>query len=120
MVRSPGMNGLRIRKKIVPSDTLSLRETFKKTFLPLLTDVFELRQMIENHTMRKSFLFTRRVESPEKVLEKLEQMRCEMEESRRWCNGVILQIARGIEEANKACKPTQKRSLWKRLLRKHP
>lgn len=112
------MTGLRIRKKIVPSNTLLLRETFKKTFLPLLTDVFELRQMIENHTMRTSLLFTRKIEAPEHVLHKLEQMKCEMEESRRWCEGVILQISRGIEEAEQACKPTQKRSLWKKLLRK--
>lgn len=47
-------------KKIIPSSKISgLREEFKKTFLPLLIDVFELRQMIENYKMgRTSSLFS--------------------------------------------------------------
>jgi len=94
-------------KKIIPSTaTKGVREKFKKTFLPLLIETFELRQSIDNF---KTELQTggaiptdNTSKSPQEILERLEQLQAEIEESQRWCEGVILQIAKGIEEAKDA------------------
>ena len=113
-------------KKIIPSNTSKgLREEFKKTFLPLLIDVFELRQMIDNYMTQMQSSGKVRIETPSKspkeILDRLEQLQQEIEESQRWCEGVILQIAKGIDEAKEALtvvNGTKEDSLLKRLLRK--
>ena len=92
------------KKKIVPSSaTKGLREEFKKTFLPLLIDIFELRQAIETHkAAHESSLPVGKVhKSPTEILKRLEQLQQEIEESQRWCEGVIVQIAKGIHEAKR-------------------
>lgn len=94
-------------KKIIPTGRISgVREDFKKTFLPLLIDVFELRQMVQNFKSRysSSFLFThgQTSKSPKEVIQRLQQLQDDIEESKRWCEGVILQIEKGIEEAKEA------------------
>lgn len=94
-------------KKIIPSSaTGGLREEFKKTFLPLLIDVFELRQMIDNYkseAQSQSPISLGKVsQTPQEVLSRLEQLQHDVEESQRWCEGVILQISKGIEEAKEA------------------
>ena len=113
-------------KKIIPSNTSKgLREEFKKTFLPLLIDVFELRQMIDNYVTQMQSSETIQIhptsKSPQEILHRLEQLQQEIEESQRWCEGVILHIAKGIEEAKEALKMVnspKESSLLKRLLRK--
>jgi len=113
-------------KKIIPSSaTKGLREDFKKTFLPLLIDVFELRQMIDNYKTQMQESGTIQIEmvskSPQEILERLEQLQKDIEESQRWCNGVILQIAKGIDEAKEALTLVHEKKgvgLLKRLLRK--
>lgn len=76
-------------KKITPSSKQSgLREEFKRVFLPLLIDIFELRHELRN-----------KASSPNETLKRLTELQNDIEESRRWCEGVILQIAKGIEEA---------------------
>jgi hypothetical protein len=90
------------KKKIVPSSTTKgLREEFKKTFLPLLIDIFELRQAIDTHKAAAESVFPigKITKSPEEILKRLEQLQNEIEESQRWCEGIILQIAKGIQEA---------------------
>lgn len=94
-------------KKIIPSNRISgIRENFKQAFLPLLIDVFELRQMVQNFKAKRSspFLFTigQNSKSPKEVIERLQQLQDDIEESKRWCEGVILQIEKGIEEAKEA------------------
>ena len=75
-------------KKISPSSKRSgLREDFKRIFLPLLIDIFELK---------------RSRASPTEVLKRLTDLQTEIEESRKWCEGVILQVAKGIEETKEA------------------
>ncbi|MEX0961523.1 MAG: hypothetical protein WDZ28_01540 [Simkaniaceae bacterium] len=117
-------------KKIIPSLRLSgLREEYKKTFLPLLIETFELRQMLENYQAKQDpllpdFLFQKGEKSPQEILNKLEQLQKGVEESQRWCNGLVLQIAKGIEEAKDILelietpsqKPQEKPSLLKKLL----
>jgi len=113
-------------KKIIPSSaTKGLREDFKKTFLPLLIDVFELRQMIDNYKTQMQESGTIQIEmvskSPQEILERLEQLQKDIEESQRWCNGVILQIAKGIDEAKEALTLVHEKKgvgFLKRLLRK--
>ena len=55
--------------------------------------------------------------SPQQILEKLEELQGDIEETQRWCDGVILQIAKGIEEAREALGEKEE-NLFKRLLRK--
>lgn len=120
----------RPHKKIVPTSRISgMREEFKKTFLPLLIDVFELRQMIESHkSMAKNHLpFTLHPpkKSPQEILDRLRELQKEIEESQRWCDGVVCQIAKGIEEAKEALQfienssfiasNTKKKGFWVRL-----
>ena len=95
------------RKKITPTSKINgLREQFKKTFLPLLIDVFELRQTIRNHKTSKKnpflFSFGKPTTSPLEILERLMQLQNDIEESKRWHEGVIKQISKGIEEAKEA------------------
>ena len=86
--------------------TKGLREDFKKTFLPLLIEVFELRQSIENYTTQlhrpHRFFPAIDTKSPQEILSRLEVLQNDIEESERWCQGVILQIAKGVEEAKRA------------------
>jgi len=112
-------------KKIIPtSATKGLREDFKKTFLPLLIDVFELRQMIENYKSQADspLPMGKVTKSPREILERLMQLQNDIEETQRWCEGVILQIAKGIEEATETLdmfegnEPEQ--GLLKKLLKK--
>ena len=115
-------------KKIVATKVVgNLREEFKKTFLPLLIDVFELRQLIENYKlMKEGDPFIGKVsKSPEEILDQLEAMQETIEESMRWSTGVILQISKGIEEAKEALdfikkeeEQPAKRKLWSMLKKK--
>jgi hypothetical protein len=113
-------------KKIIPSmATKGLREEFKKTFLPLLIEIFELRQSIENYKSDLQSSEPISTESPSKspqeILLRLEQLQKDIEESQRWCDGVILQIAKGIEEAKETLdliKGEKEIGIIKRLLRK--
>jgi hypothetical protein len=95
------------RKKIIPTIAHSgLREEFKKTFLPLLIDIFELRQMIDTYKIQqqspKLRYFGKVSKTPQEILIQLKQMQLDIEESQRWCEGVILQISKGIREAQEA------------------
>ena len=113
-------------KKIIPTTaTKGLREDFKKIFLPLLIDVFELRQMIDNYKTQIQSNGKVNIEmiskSPEEILERLEQLQKDIEESQRWCDGVVLQIAKGISEAKNALfivNKSKSNSILKRLIRK--
>lgn len=125
----------KVKKKILASNIQpGLREEFKKTFLPLLIDVFELRQMIETYKLQKTspeLSYLGKVsKTPQEILKQLEQLQNDIEESQRWCSGVILQISKGIQEAKEALeilehnKPSQqapsktKSSAFKTLLKK--
>lgn len=95
------------RKKIIPTLAHSgLRDAFKKTFLPLLIDIFELRQMIDTHKLHQQSPqfrhFGKISKTPQEILVQLEQMQRDIQESQRWCEGVIVQIAKGIHEAQEA------------------
>lgn len=115
-------------KRIVPSSPLSgRREEFKSSFLPLLIDVFELRQMIKNHKQAENgspIPLGKLSKTPEEVLQQLESMQNEVEEAQRWFDGVILQVSKGVEEAKevlgisetKKGPVTLKLSLLQRLL----
>ena len=69
-------------KKIVATIAMKgLREEMKRIFLPLLIEVFEVRQG-----------------SKEESRQKLEQTKESLLETMRWCEGVLTQIEKGIEE----------------------
>lgn len=108
-------------KKIIPSmATQGVREKFKKTFLPLLIEIFELRQSIDNYKteLQTQSISTEGVtKTPQEILSRLEQLQKDIEESQRWCDGVILQIAKGIEEAKEALGEKEE-GLIKRLIRR--
>jgi hypothetical protein len=95
------------RKKIIPTLAHSgLREAFKKTFLPLLIDIFELRQMIDTYKIHNQSpqlrYFGKVSKTPQEILTQLQLIQQDIEESQRWCEGVIGQIAKGIKEAQEA------------------
>ena len=92
------------QKKIIPTIAHSnMREDFKKLFLPLLIDVFELRQMLTSYKLHKQhpdlYLFNQKSKTPTEIMKRLRQIQIEIEESQRWCEGVILQISKGLSEA---------------------
>lgn len=91
-------------KKIIPSVARqSLREDFKKMFLPLLIDIFELRQMLETHRWIQQSpelrSFGKISKSPQEIFTQLTSIQQEIAEAQRWCDGVVSQISKGIEEA---------------------
>lgn len=96
------------KKKILPTTKKTgLREEFKKTFLPHLIDIFELRQMVRNYKKEKASpspvsFHTTALKCPKEVLEKLEQFQHDVEEAQRWCAGMIMQISEAIQEAKDA------------------
>lgn len=95
------------RKKIIPTLAHSgLRDAFKKTFLPLLIDIFELRQMIDTYKIHNQSpqlrYFGKVSKTPQEILTQLKQIQQDIEESQRWCEGVIVQISKGIKEAQEA------------------
>ncbi|PCI77954.1 hypothetical protein COB21_01995 [Candidatus Aerophobetes bacterium] len=89
------------KKIIATKASKGLRDAFKELFLPLLIDVFELRQIINNHKSltKEDFTLGKINKSPQEILSRLEQMQQDIKESRRWCEGVILQIEHGIKDA---------------------
>jgi hypothetical protein len=92
-------------KKIVPSSKIGgLREDFKKIFLPLLIDVFELRQQVQNYKrgLKTPLPIDDSPSSPKEILKRLTELQEGIEESRRWCEGVIVQISKGIDDAKEA------------------
>ena len=72
------------------------------------------RQMIDNY---KSDPSEGGEKSPQQILKRLEVLQGDIEETQRWCDGVILQIAKGIEEAKEALGEKEE-SLLKRILRR--
>ncbi len=91
-------------KKIIPTLAVGgLREKFKETFIPLFIEVFELRQMIENFHAQEmipnTFVLGKKNKSPQEILSQLEDIQKNIEESRRWHEGMILQIEKAIREA---------------------
>lgn len=91
--------------KIVPSNAnRAFSEECKKMFSPLLINIFELRQMIDNY--KTQLQSTDQVEKTFKLLQEvfaqLEQLQKDIEEALRWCNGLTIQISKGINEAKEA------------------
>lgn len=89
-------------KKIIPSESLrGIREEFKKVFLPLLIEVFELRQQIDTFKMQQEGAPA--IEElkihPEQALKRLMQIQETVQETMRWCEGVIPQIGKAITDA---------------------
>ena len=101
-LKDPARNQPTEKKIITTRTQSSLRELFKKTFLPLLIDISELRLMLEDCKLQKTsgrlFQLDSLDKSPEDILKRLEQLQDDITETRRWCEGVISQIDRGIDE----------------------
>jgi|GEM_PF-929595 len=112
----PSISSCTSEKKIVVTTLhCGLREEFKKMFLPLLIDIFELRQLIDTYKLQKqsrSFQHLGKAsKTPEEIMVKLREMQADIEESQRWCDGVIRQIAKGIQEAQETFDYVQKQNL---------
>lgn len=112
----PSISSFTSEKKIVVTTVHSgLRDEFKKMFLPLLIDIFELRQLIDTYKLQKQsptfHHLGKASKTPEEIMMKLREMQADIEESQRWCNGVIQQIAKGIQEAQETFDYAQKQNL---------
>lgn len=110
-------------KKITPTNVhTTIRGEFKKMFLPLLIDIFELRQATQNY---KNSIYSEELietsileKNPEQILEKLEEIQTQVEEAQTWCQGVILQISKGITEAKSLLQETEDHNRKDRNTRK--
>ena len=82
--------------------------------------------MIDNYKSQAEspspFPMGKMTQSPREILEKLEQLQNDIEETQRWCEGVILQIAKGIKEATETLELIEgkepEQGLLKKLLKK--
>ena len=96
--RSPSL------RKITASEvTPSVRSKFKEIFLPLLIDIFELRQTTENY---KNQLFSEELihkavlkQPPEEILQNLQSIQAQVLEAKNWCDSVLLQLSKATDEA---------------------
>ena len=107
-------------KKIIATEIgNNLREEFKKSFVPLLIEVFELRQSISTHKNQEEnpLLIANEVASLDEITKRLENLQKEIEETKRWCEGVSLQIAKGLSET-KGLPSAQKKDLSKLFFQK--
>lgn len=82
----PSISSCTSEKKIVVTTLhCGLREEFKKMFLPLLIDIFELRQLIDTYKLQKqsrSFQHLGKAsKTPEEIMVKLREMQADIEES---------------------------------------
>ena len=111
-------------KKIIATKFVSrLQEEFKQTFVPLLIEVFKLRQLTEAYKREKEGdpFVTQLTTSPEEILRQLEEMKETIEEAKRWHEGVLSQVSRGIEETKAIItflEEPKQRSLWELLKQK--
>ena len=90
--------------KIIPTQVSStLRGGFKQLFLPVLIDIFELRQSVANCKNQAEYekMFEKSLDTkcPEQILEKLQMIQKQVEEAKNWCDSVTLQLGKGICEA---------------------
>jgi hypothetical protein len=96
--QSPPLN----KKIVATSLSHHVREQFKKTFVPLLIEVFELRQQLSNIEHDNSSPFsTSSTLCVDEITAKLQRLKKEIEETKRWCEGVELQIEKGLQDAQK-------------------
>ncbi|MCH9613036.1 MAG: hypothetical protein S4CHLAM102_15380 [Chlamydiia bacterium] len=93
-------------KKIRPTEAVAgLREEFKKAFLPLFVDMFELKQKIERYKSSQSPFVTeeqRSTQTPQEIIRRLNHLKDDIEESKKWCEGMVLEVSKAIEEATTA------------------
>jgi len=108
------LNEAKGKKIIATKVNPTLREGFKKMFLPLLIDIFELRQATQtchNQMFSDEVLdFSIANKSPEQIMEKLEEIQNQVQEAQNWCDGVVLQISRGIKEAKEVLKEIEEKN----------
>ena len=91
-------------KKIIATKvTKDLLETYRKTFLPLLIEVFELRQSLSTHKLHSESPELKHLgkvhQTPEEILTRLEEIHDNVQETLLWCNGTIKQVQKALEEA---------------------
>ncbi len=106
------------QKKIVATTICNnLKEEFKKNFVPTLIEIFELRQAIANHQLAvdNPLLYPKSQTSIKEIVNRLKVLQKEIEEAQRWCEGVALQISKGLYEAEKNCEKDLSQDLKKTI-----
>ena len=85
--------------------TCSLKEQFKRLFLPLLHDVLELRQCIDQLNLKaKNNVFTLtgcKNKTPEALLADLEILKEQIQDSINWHDSIYKQITNAITDVQK-------------------
>ena len=100
------------QKKIIAiSIENKIKEDLKKNFLPLLIEIFELRQMISLHRYQQEHkdLFPSSKTSLKEIIQRLETLKGEIEEAKRWCDSVSLQLEKGLQESHELQDPCSKK-----------
>lgn len=86
------------KKRIVPTKSGStFRDKHREIYLPILIQVIELRGKLEQ--MKNPDPLSDSSECPEQILGKLELLESDIIEAQRWCEGVVLQLGKAMEEA---------------------
>lgn len=89
----------------------SIRTALQRTFVPLLIEIFEARQAIDILHMRKNepelAAFEKIARTPEEIIERLVEIRENIEETLRWGEGLQRQVQKTLEEAKDLCPPPQ-------------
>lgn len=91
------------RKLSVTQTSRSICDKLKEVFLPLMIEIFELKQSTSGY---KNQIFPDELiqvailkKHPEEILQSLETIQREVEEARNWCEGVLLQLSKASKEA---------------------
>lgn len=94
--------GQKSKKLVAARIENSIRIVLQRTFVPLLIEIFELRQAIDNLYLKKqdpkNLLCEKMVKTPEEILSRLEEIRENVAETLRWSEGLMLQIEKNLEE----------------------
>lgn len=99
-----------------------IHDEVKNSLLPLLIEVYELRQILENRKLQKNSPLYIPHKSPNEILAHLLSLHKDIEEAQKWCDGITLQIKKAIKEAEDLLheEKTSPHSFttpwWKRLL----
>jgi len=85
----------------------SVRVALQRTFLPLLIEVFELKGQMQSLIAQKKDPRLKVIEkpvtlTPDQVIDRMRGIQENVEETMRWCEGLLSQLKKGIEEAEKA------------------
>ena len=85
----------------------------KSLFVPLLDEIIQMQHHIKSKTQfYQLHSVQKQTKSNKDILQKLHQFKASIEESKRWCDSLLMQIEKGIEELEKTNTDTIPSTDW--------